>query len=456
MLGVEVCLGAEAVFTVALEAAGEEATTEGGPGDHAEALIEAEGDHLTFFFPVSEVVVILHGNEFCCAGFVRDVVELGKLPSVHRGSAEVKSFSLLDDAVESVHNFLGGSGVIVTVDLVEIDVVGLEAAEAVFDGVVEVLTTEPFLVGVVTHRVVEFGGDDDFVAGDAESFDRTAEDFFADAERVHVGSVEKVDAEFPGFGDEREAFGFLENPLTPLLAAVGHHAKTKAGDGEAGGAKSGVLHLIVLKNFGEFFFFDGAVFDDAPVGFCDVDRGCAFADAVTSVDDEIETAVHGAEHFDARTAGWNSAHVCAGGNQGHVEEFDEGVADGTLALAESESPGIAGELEWDLGISRDDDGEGTGPEAAGENLEAFGDFACEVFDHQDVVDEEWEAAGGFAALGGKDFAYSVEVVGVGHEHVEGICGNGDNAALPYLVGGATDYGRIGIFEVDFNQIGDHK
>lgn len=125
-------------------------------------------------------------------------------------------------------------------------------------------------------------------------------------------------------------------------------------------------------------------------------------------------------------------------------------------MAEGEAAGVASELEGNPGVGRDDDGEGAGPEAAGEDLEAFGDFAGEVFNHHDVVDEEGETTGGFAALCGEDFAYSVEVVGVGHEHVQGVCGDGYDAALPYLVGSATDDGRIGIFEVYFNQIGDHS
>ncbi len=94
-------------------------------------------------------------------------------------------------------------------DLVEIDVVGLEAAEAILDRMVEVLATEALVVGVVAHRVEEFGGDDDFVAGDAEGLDGATEDFFADAEGVHVGGVEEVDAQFPGLGNEGEAFGFF-------------------------------------------------------------------------------------------------------------------------------------------------------------------------------------------------------------------------------------------------------
>jgi len=83
LLGVEVGLGAEAVFAVAFKAASEEAAAEGRPRDHPEALIEAEGDHLALFFTVGEVVVILHGDEFRRAGFVCCVVELRELPGKH-------------------------------------------------------------------------------------------------------------------------------------------------------------------------------------------------------------------------------------------------------------------------------------------------------------------------------------------------------------------------------------
>lgn len=375
LLGVEVGLGAKTVFAIALEAAGEQATTEGTPGDDAEALVNTEGDHLTLFFAVGEVVMILHGDEFRAAGFVGGVLEFGQLPGVHGTGAEIECFAGADDVVEPVHDLVDWGVVVVTVDLVEIDVVGLEATETVVDGVVEVLAAETFVVEIIAHGVVEFGGDDDLVAGDAEGFDGAAEDFFTDAEGVHVGGVEEVDAEIPGFGDEGDAVGFFEDPLPPLLGTVGHHAEAEAGDFEAGGAEAGVLHLVAFEDFSEFFFFDGTLFDDAPVGFCDVDGGGTFADAVAAVEDEIKTTVHGAKYFDAGAAGGDSAHVGGSRDQWLIEEGDQGVAHGTFALAEGEAAGVAGELERDLGRSRDDDGEGAGPEAAGEDLEAFGDFA---------------------------------------------------------------------------------
>lgn len=210
-----------------------------------------------------------------------------------------------------------------------------------------------------------------------------------------------------------------------------------------------------FEDFGDFAFFDGALFDDAPVGFGDVDGGGAGADAVAAVDDEIETAVHGAEDFDAGGAGGDAAHVGAGGDEGLAEVVDDGRADGALGVAEGEAAGVAGDLERDLGAGGDDDGEGAGPEAAGEELEALGDFGGELFDHDHVVDEEREAAGIFAALGGEDLADGAEVEGVGDEHVKGVCGDGGDAAFADEVGNSADDFRVRIFLVYFNEIGNH-
>ena len=68
------------------------------------------------------------------------------------------------------------------VDLVEVHVVGPEAAQAVVDGVEDVLAREAALVGVVAHRVEDLGGDDDLVAPRAEFLERAAEDLLADAD----------------------------------------------------------------------------------------------------------------------------------------------------------------------------------------------------------------------------------------------------------------------------------
>src|SRR5882724_7913580 len=105
------------------------------------------------------------------------------------------------------------------------------------------LAREPALVGIAAHRVEELGGDDHTVAR-RELLESAAGDLLADAERVHVGGIEEVDAELDGAPEERAALLFFEDPLAPFLRPVGHAAETDAGDLEAGGAEANVFHEL--------------------------------------------------------------------------------------------------------------------------------------------------------------------------------------------------------------------
>ena len=110
-------------------------------------------------------------------------------------------------------------------DLVEIHVVHLQPAQAVVNGVVDVLAREAALVQVITHHSEDLGGHDEPVTRRPEVLEGTAQDLFADTERINVGGIEEVDAGFDGLTDERPAFLFLQHPFTPLPGTVSHAAQ---------------------------------------------------------------------------------------------------------------------------------------------------------------------------------------------------------------------------------------
>jgi hypothetical protein len=58
----------------------------------------------------------------------------------------------------------------------------------------DVLAREAAIVGRVRHGIENFGGDDDVLARAGELLQRAAGDLFAGSKRVHVGSIEEVDA----------------------------------------------------------------------------------------------------------------------------------------------------------------------------------------------------------------------------------------------------------------------
>ena len=110
------------------------------------------------------------------------------------------------------------------VELVEVDVVGLEAAEAGFALLDDVAAAVAAGVGVFRiHGAVHLGREDDLVATTVP-LERLARDLLALAEGVDVGGVEEVDAGVEGAVDNRVRLFGLGTP------AEHHAAEAEARD----------------------------------------------------------------------------------------------------------------------------------------------------------------------------------------------------------------------------------
>ena len=211
----------------------------------------AEAHHLALFFAVEEVVVVLHGDEAGPAVEVGEIEGLGELPGVHGRGADVAGFAGFHDIVEGFEGFFDGGFVVPAMDLVEVDVVGLEAAEALVDFEEDRFAGEAAAVGVVAHEAVDLGGEDDVFAFGV-GLEEAADEFFAGAVGVDVGGVEEIDAEIEGLLEEGLAVVFVEGPGVAAGSsgrwgdAVGHAAKTDAGDFKAGVAEIDVVHGFLL------------------------------------------------------------------------------------------------------------------------------------------------------------------------------------------------------------------
>ena len=102
------------------------------------------------------------------------------------------------------------------VDLVEVDVIGFQPAQALLAGVddeiaVELLGALPVTVtrGRVVDVVTELGGDDDVVAPVAQDL---GENLLAVAVAVGVGGIEEIHAQFHGVFQQRRPVGLLDPP----------------------------------------------------------------------------------------------------------------------------------------------------------------------------------------------------------------------------------------------------
>jgi hypothetical protein len=128
-------------------------------------------------------------------------------------------------------------------DLVEIDVIGAEAAKARVDLAHDRLARQAGAVWSRPHPAVHLGGDHDLVAP-GEIPDRAAENLLAVAERIPVGRVEEIDATLQRALDEWAAVLFAEAPgMIALVApAIAHAAEADARHVQTGATELCVFH----------------------------------------------------------------------------------------------------------------------------------------------------------------------------------------------------------------------
>src|ERR1043165_517660 len=238
-----------AALPVAAAVAGEKAARERAPGDHADALFDAERDHLALFLAIDEVVGVLHRNEARPAAALGGALHLREAPRPHARRADVARLPALHHVVQRLHRFLDGRCFVKAMDLIQVDVVRAEATKRGVDRLEDVLAREPLVVRAGAGAEEDLRGDDDLVAF-GEVSDGPAEDLLAGAVRVHVCGVEEGDPRFERAADEGAAGLFVENPRGPLAPAVGHASEARGGDFEAAAAERGRFHAAHDKTFG--------------------------------------------------------------------------------------------------------------------------------------------------------------------------------------------------------------
>ena len=102
---------------------------ERAPGNAANSLIGKEAEHFALFLTLHQVVLVLHADELRPAMKLGRLLHLGELPSPHRRRADVACFAGLDHVVQRFHCLVNWSVRIEAVNLVQVDVVGVEAGQ---------------------------------------------------------------------------------------------------------------------------------------------------------------------------------------------------------------------------------------------------------------------------------------------------------------------------------------
>src|SRR5690242_7940748 len=109
------------------------------------------------------------------------------MPAGEVRAADVSNLASPHQIVERAELFLDGRLCVEAVQLIEVDVVGTEPAEASFDRTGEVLPRRPHIVWSRPGPESALGRDQDAIA---TAFDRLAEDRFSLTARVDVRRVE--------------------------------------------------------------------------------------------------------------------------------------------------------------------------------------------------------------------------------------------------------------------------
>src|SRR5262249_46516715 len=198
-VGIVIRFGAQ---RAGLAISGKQSTRQRTPWDYSDAFCPAERNHFTFFFPVNKVVVVLHGDKTGEAVTFRRVKHLGKLPCVHGRGADVTCFPGFDHISQRVERFFNGSFVIEAMNLVEVIIIGPQAAQTGVNSMQDVLARKPFLIGAMTHGKESFGGDHQVLARGSEIFEGATQDFLTLTQRIHVSGIEKIDSQFERLLDE--------------------------------------------------------------------------------------------------------------------------------------------------------------------------------------------------------------------------------------------------------------
>src|SRR4051812_1717834 len=124
-------------------------------------------------------------------------------------------------------------------DLVEVDVVGVQAPQRVLDGLHDPAARAALVVDLVAHLAVELRGEDDVVAA---AFEGLADDLLVLALRIDVGRVDEVDARVERGVDDPDRLVVVG--LTP--GAEHHRAEAQGADLYAGAAERAELHAARL------------------------------------------------------------------------------------------------------------------------------------------------------------------------------------------------------------------
>jgi hypothetical protein len=128
----------------------------------------------------SRFVLVLHRYESGPPAERGGMLKLGELPGVHRRRSEIARLAGAHDVVQSLHRLLNRGVRVEAVNLIEVDVVGVEPEQRGVNLLQDGLTGQALPAGAVVHPAPHVGGQDDVLAAGVPP-DRPPDEFLGRA-----------------------------------------------------------------------------------------------------------------------------------------------------------------------------------------------------------------------------------------------------------------------------------
>src|SRR5438132_3868921 len=171
------------------ELAGKQAAGKRTPHEQADLFGFQQGNDFPFEIAAGDRVISLKRVESGQVPELGDAEGFGDLPCLPVGAADVADLSLLYQGVESAERLFDRGHGIVAMDLVQVDMVGLQTAETGLHTVHNVAARSADVIPPTADAAIHLRRDHDILPRDVKVLQGLSENLFALALRVIVGRI---------------------------------------------------------------------------------------------------------------------------------------------------------------------------------------------------------------------------------------------------------------------------